>query len=445
MSLALLVHLNFQSSAQLIMSPTSHDFGQLGVSGPNWVDVKLTNNGKKEVVIFRVECPDHVVVEMSSKIIPPDSAAYIRLLYNPVHKGSFREMFSIFTSAWERPELFSISGESTFVSESFSACPNFEALPGGTPKQIYVAVSGSSASNSLEGVELDVYQNGRIHSSTRTNVDGEALLNLVPGRYFFVFKNKTHELDSAIYIHGWNQRLILSIHDDIEPSVGDDIDHSENARKAENIESVSTPVFDGIDNLMPSSDSDSGLLGKEFRPVNIVFLVDVSSSMQHGEKLELLKIAMTGLLDVLRPGDKFTLISYANDSKVLIETNAFLNKSACGSAIANLQAGGGTEGAKAIDIAGKKVLEHMIEGGHNQLVIATDGAFKEGGAQAKRLSRHYQRNGVLTSVLGIKCSKAGYIEMSAVAEAGGGRFIAINNVQDAGQSMVDEIKSSSRK
>ena len=93
---ALLVHLSVQVVGQLSMTPSSHDFGLLRVSDPNWVDVKLTNLGQEDAVIFRVECSDNFVVQMSSKKVLRDSSSYIRLQYNPTQKGPFREVLKIF-------------------------------------------------------------------------------------------------------------------------------------------------------------------------------------------------------------------------------------------------------------------------------------------------------------------------------------------------------------
>ncbi len=174
-------------------------------------------------------------------------------------------------------------------------------------------------------------------------------------------------------------------------------------------------------------------------------MVDVSTSMKHNGKLDLLKVAMINLVDVLRDVDRFTLISYATDAGVILKTESNLDKEACKSAIKGLTAGGKTEGTKAINRAGQAAMDFFIEGGNNQIILATDGAFNEGASKAQSLSAKYKRKGVVTSVVGIKCGKFTTKEMKELAEKGGGNFVALNGIEDADGLLLDEVKLRSAK
>src|SRR5690606_13808929 len=129
---------------------------------------------------------------------------------------------------------------------------------------------------------------------------------------------------------------------------------------------------------VPAEDENSVLPISAFKPNNLVFLVDVSTSMKKDGKLDLLKIAMVELLDVLRPVDRFSLISYSSETNVLMETESNLDRDACIAAILALEPGGGTQGAKAINKAGSVAMSHFVESGNNQIILATDGAFSQG-------------------------------------------------------------------
>jgi Ca-activated chloride channel family protein len=141
----------------------------------------------------------------------------------------------------------------------------------------------------------------------------------------------------------------------------------------------------------------------------------------------------------------FTLISYSTETRLIVETTENLNKESCARAIAALEAGGNTAGAKAIDAAGKKALSFYLENGNNQIILATDGSFNEGHEQALKLASKFYRKGVHTSVLGIKCGKYTTTAMTELAAEGGGRFIPIESTNDAGSRLINEIKTSSRK
>jgi Ca-activated chloride channel family protein len=292
-----------------------------------------------------------------------------------------------------------------------------------------------------------VYRDGRKYAAEVSDENGEIELNLIPGRYFISFTYARQSIDTTVYIHGFNQHLEISIlQTDLLSRIESDTkrqdkltDHPSNSQPTE--ETLNPGFSRVIDDISKGTE----LSTIEFKPNNVVFLVDVSASMKNEGRIELLKIAMVELLDVLRTTDRFSLISYAADADVLIETKSQLDKSACIEAIQNLTASGSTEGAKAIDTAGRKVLQHAIADGNNQLIIATDGAFNEGAALAKKLALRYHRKGVVISVLGIRCGKYTTSEMSELATYGGGRFVAIDTPLDAVDKLVDEIKLSSRK
>jgi Ca-activated chloride channel family protein len=183
----------------------------------------------------------------------------------------------------------------------------------------------------------------------------------------------------------------------------------------------------------------------EFKRNNLVFLVDVSSSMKSNGKLDLLKISMIELLEVLRDVDRFSLISYASNTDILLETDGSLNREACVETISNLEAKGSTAGAEAIGKAAELALSHFIEGGNNQVILATDGAFNDGVKRASRLAKHYKSQGIELSVIGIKCAPYTEAEMEELVESSEGRFIPIRTDLEAGAYLIEEIKKSSKR
>ena len=159
--------------------------------------------------------------------------------------------------------------------------------------------------------------------------------------------------------------------------------------------------------------------------------------------MDLLKIAMVELLDILRPYDKFSLITYAGGTDVIMEATQNLDKDACIEAILSLEPKGSTEGAKAINKAGQIALKHFVENGNNQIILATDGAFTRGVDQALKYVSKYDRKNVHLSVLGIKCGSFTTKQMTTLVDRGRGRYIPVDEAADAGEKLIEEVKKSS--
>lgn len=421
--------LSFTSQGQVILKDNSVDFGLLRRADEVFKDFAIINGSKDEVVIFRVETPKYVDVQFSSKIISPGNTAYIRLKYNPPAEGPFKEKYKIYTSAWQKPKEISVKGESTYAADRFMPCPDFSQEPAGSARPF--AITARDMKNIPIGeASVKVYREGQTVGTYVTDENGELDINLPIGRYFFSVQG----FDTTLHVNATNDHLVAFLdYEEVTKSVTPE--EPATSKKVEG-EMIPPPPREELDSELPLN---------KFKPNNLVFLVDVSTSMKHRGKLELMKVAMVELINDLREIDRFTLISYASDAGVLVKTENNLDKEACKRAIAELTAGGKTEGAKALNRAGRAALDFYIENGNNQIILATDGAFNEGSEKAKRLSSKYRRKGVLTSVVGIKCGKFTTEEMSELAEKGGGSFVALNSVDQADDILLKEVKLRSSK
>lgn len=411
--------------SQVVLTKDYHDFSTLGRADEGYADFEIDNGSEETVYIFRVEVPKYVDVAFSSKTIPPHGKAYIRLKYNPQRVGAFKEAFKVFTSAWKEPEIITIRGEATFAADRFIPCPDFSETPAGVLRPF--SVSARSFDNQpLSDMEVFVFREGRSWGEYHTDINGELNLELPLGKYYF----SVGGLDTSLYVSATNDHLVAFF--------------DEEYTKRSQVPLISEEAITPVQPDEPSS-SYSELPPDKFKPNNLVFLVDVSTSMKHNGKLELMKVAMIRLVDLLRDLDRFTLISYSSDSGVLLKTDGNLDKEACKRAIAELRAGGKTEGAKALDKAGRAALDYYMEEGNNQIILATDGAFNEGADKARKISSKYHRKGVIVSVVGIKCGKFASGEMTELADIGGGSFIPLNTVEDANDILLKEVKLRSAK
>lgn len=436
---------------QLTLEKPLHDFGVLARADEPYADFTINNTGGKDEIIFRVEAPKNVEVKMSSKTVAAGARESIRLHYTPAQAGPFDIEARIFASAWAEPRYVRLRGEATFAGSNMP-CPDFSTAPAGQSKPFHLSLR-DEAMQPVANASIVVYQLGRAIQELRTDVNGELSTALPTGRYFIAAKVGDLEVDTAIYASAVRDHVLLRIPGDLaeirasEPemspvTIAERTDDNEIVEYQESI--APDPKREGAPPVIEKPvTGDNPLMPLElYKQNNVVFLVDVSTSMKQQGRLDLLKIAMTDLLQAMRDSDRFTLISYASGTEVLIDAGANLDRAQCAQAIMALEAAGNTQGAKAIEKAGKSARQHLLPEGNNQIILATDGAFNEGASKASKLVNKYRRFGINTSVLCIRCGKFATEEMQGLAAEGQGRFVPIEGAGDAGQRLIDEIKTS---
>jgi Ca-activated chloride channel family protein len=189
-----------------------------------------------------------------------------------------------------------------------------------------------------------------------------------------------------------------------------------------------------------------GLKGREVamdqRPAtNLVFLIDVSGSMQPENKLPLLKESMKLLVDQLHGDDRLAIVTYAGNSGLALPSTYVSEKATILSAIDQCQAGGSTNGAAGIQLAYDIAQQHFIKGGINRVVLATDGDFNvgvsdEGGLL--RLIEEKRTSGVSLSVLGFGEGNLQDAKMELLADKGNGNYAYIDSLREGRKVLVEE-------
>lgn len=192
-----------------------------------------------------------------------------------------------------------------------------------------------------------------------------------------------------------------------------------------------------------------GLQGKEI-PVdnlpasNMVFLVDVSGSMEDQNKLPLVKASMNMLVDQLREKDKVAIVVYAGSAGLVLPSTSGSNKAKIKEAIDNLEAGGSTAGGEGIKLAYKTAKENFIKNGNNRIILATDGDFNVGASSDDDLVRMIEqerKSGVFLSVLGYGMGNYKDNKMQQLADKGNGNHSYIDNINEARKVLVNEFGS----
>ncbi len=182
---------------------------------------------------------------------------------------------------------------------------------------------------------------------------------------------------------------------------------------------------------------------QQTRPAsNLVFLVDVSGSMQGPNKLELLKSALQLLTRQMRTEDRISLVTYAANTGVVLEPTAGDQHATILRALQRLQAGGSTNGGSGIQLAYQMAQQGFIEQGINRIILATDGDFNVGITQfeeLKQLVESRRKGGVSLTTLGFGHGNYNDHLMEQLANAGNGNYSYIDNLTEARKVLVDEM------
>ena len=183
---------------------------------------------------------------------------------------------------------------------------------------------------------------------------------------------------------------------------------------------------------------------REHRPAaNLVFLIDVSGSMQDADKLPLLKTGMKMLVDQLGPNDKVSIVTYAGAAGLVLAPTSGGEKETIRAAIDGLEAGGSTAGGEGIQLAYAKAREARIGDGINRIVLATDGDFNVGLTDLDALKKMLEENrktGIALSTIGFGEGNYNDALMEQIADIGNGNYGYVDSLKEAKRLLVDGLQ-----
>ena len=177
-------------------------------------------------------------------------------------------------------------------------------------------------------------------------------------------------------------------------------------------------------------------------PSNIVFLIDVSGSMDEENKLPLLQSSFKMLLGQLRPDDKVAIVTYANGTKVALPSTSVKDKEKIIKVLDNLYASGGTSGGRGIQLAYEQAQKSFIKNGNNRIILATDGDFNIGINNTTDLEKFIEKqreSGIYMSVLGFGIGNYRDDMAETIADKGNGNYAYIDNITEAKKVLVNEL------
>lgn len=181
---------------------------------------------------------------------------------------------------------------------------------------------------------------------------------------------------------------------------------------------------------------------EELPPANLVFLIDVSGSMQSPDKLPLVKSSLTALARELRPQDRIAIVVYAGAAGLVLPSTPGNRTAEIEAAINRLEAGGSTAGAAGLRLAYGVAAENYLAEGANRVIIATDGDFNVGISNQNQLVNFIEKQrktGVYLSVLGYGGGNYQGGMMQELADRGNGNHAYVDGPTEARRVLIEEF------
>ena len=468
------IFIAFWSDAQISFDKTKHDFGDLEAYSERYVDIVLKNTGNKQEWILSVKKPMGVVYITSKQIIEKDSSVIVRLQVNPKEKGRFSYVVNVFTSDRGEATPIKLTGNLREVSQdnmsAFTSCPNFSEREGGRNPNNFdltVVTIDKETRTELGHSAVTMIQNGQPIWSKYTDKKGKVKEDATLGlSYFYATHEGYHPAELGAYVNFKRNYIVVELEKDptsieippvtipepiidttvivsIEPTSEPEPEIEIVIEIEDHIEELETEIDSTYLADVPMSFKD---LDKEnfddsyFKPVNVVFVLDVSSSMKQVDKIELMKYSLFQLTDMLRPQDKIGIVTYADDARVLLKSTKGNLKDDIKKEVGALKAFGYTSGGSGIKLGYKEAKKSLIADGTNHVIVITDGAFNRNSDDYKRYIKKYKKKGINMSVVGIKNKDVAEEKMRAVAELAGGHFVGIQKLADAQNNLKQEIR-----
>lgn len=343
-------------------------------------DVIIRNSGTKKIFLLRADAEPGLKVFASKKTLEANDTCLLLISFVPEKKGPFSKKISLVTSFRDTPYSLEISG----VLEKLVLNGTTECYTFGHRKII------PSAGN----VEPIVVKETKVESDNS---------NKLPN------------------------------------TVSDPPDKKKETKGAIN----TIPEEKKVISVVPPSKEGEQLPLNAFKPNNIVFLVDISGSMKDSLKLPLMKIALHRLVDEIREVDKISFITYADTIKVLAEAASAEGRKNLHATVESLKARGMTKGKKAILFSQQLAQKNFIEGGNNQIIIASDGKFKFEKEDQQLWNQRQGDKSIILSTIAFGNDREALRNLKDLSKKGKGSFIRIGSKKESEEKLLEEIKTRS--
>lgn len=449
----LLILLCLAGFSQCFAQTQTVDFGILQQHTQRYADITIRNNGELSIYPVKVEHSPQVVYRLDKEYIRPDSAFTVRIQINPYTTGIFHHVFRLYMSDSENPLEILLTGDVHQIPDYKDMiglhCPEFTDTQKKKEDAGEFTVTSVDAETGevIRKSTLTLIGNGEIKESWVMGSNGKLTRKAEEGFLYFVVSHDGYETtETGIYITPGIANVSISLkRDKITPPVFDDPTEEQLATSQERI-----PESEQQRTLMQQINDTSEVAETitndwldtlHYRNVHIVFVIDVSSSMNSGEKLNLMKYTLHQLTAELRPTDQVSFVTYSDRADVYLEPVSGDQKDVMYDKIAALQASGTSSASKGIKAGFKLMKKHMQPETLNIVIVVTDGALTDQSGDYRRIIRQYASDRILFSIAGIQCHKADERKLQEAAEYGNGTYCGIHKLADAQLKLFETIRT----
>lgn len=447
--------------AQMVFSKLKHDFGEINSYDNRFVDVSIKNNGTKEGYILRVEKPEGIVYIQSKALIMSQETLTLRFQVNPKEKGKFKYNINIYTSDRNDAQTLTLTGHLLDITQDdrsyLTSCPDFNTIPANSfanDFEITVITIDAQTKEELSNSSVSLFQGGMNVWTKKTNKKGRIVeVGTIGMAYFYASHDGYISAEKGAYVTINRNRIVLELSRDanvIPPQ--DETQIVQNSESTDEviitIEKDSQRVETQVQN--PPEEVSTSIKLEElnsdnfdesfFSPVNIVFVIDVSGSMNQANKLELMKYSLNQLNDMIRTQDQIALVSYASQAEVILPPTSGAQKELIREKVKKIRAGGLTAGGEGIKIGLEQAKKSFISGGVNHVFVITDGSFNQEKYNYKRIIKKYVQKGIQLSVVGILNNDKAEASMREIASLGYGTYIPIFKLSDAKNNIKQSVR-----
>ncbi|MGV3611877.1 MAG: vWA domain-containing protein [Fluviicola sp.] len=448
-------------SAQQSNSEDYLEYGAINAQSKRYIDLTIGNPKSEKIYVLRVEHSPEVTYRLTSDAIPPDSSAQIRIQVNPTKKGTFNYILKLYMSDQANPVIYRLTGNVTeeLPDDNYlTKCPDFNAVPAKSAEtsELTIIIIDKATEKPLSKTIVSIIHNGQPSGTWFTGKLGLFKEKFPPGFfYFLVTKDGYLTKEAGVYVGpkiseitiplskdpSYRPPLVAPVPEPEEIAVAEQLP-AEEAREVLNQQMTRESVDTTTKKVMPElvSIPVENFDESYFKDVNVVFVLDISSSMKMGEKMNLMKYSLNQLVEKLRPQDKMGLVTYASSAEVFQASTSGDHKDELKKSIADLKPIGMTAGGKGIKLGYKEVMKNYDPAKTNMVIVITDGAFNKDSDDYQKTVQKYAKDGVVFSIVGIQTREKDAKLMEEAAQFGNGRFVEIQKLTDAHANLTQEIR-----
>ena len=394
----------------------------------------ITNTTDKTIYILKQIVPRYFELKTPTLGIAPGETSQIEVIYTPQKVGKFKQKLQLYHSNSNTPFFFEFKGElKAFDEYAKLSCPSFSEPNYRKPNfNMEINVIDSLTRKPIKGA-LTELSKGEDFQQFYTNKDGQVKRKSHLGLFFIYTEAKGYQNKNIEHYFNPQKRSVtitlvsnkkeIKLLDEVEIDLPLIAYKDTSSHVNIKVEYAYTPL-----DTIPIRDENINFPSSKYEKNNVVFLIDVSSSMRGHDRLELLKKSMIQLTYMLRSIDKVTIITYSDDAQIVLESTSADSKEEIINVIKSLKVGGSTYGGKAIRKAFKVLKEQYLVSGNNQVILATDGGFNGLGKSENQLNRFVKgksKQGLHFSTLGFGKNKRGKDLIEALAISGSGEYLYI--------------------